>query len=222
MNVFLSLLLPLMIAGAVGSYRRSLMEVHHGCLALWSGRGLTRLITEFLKTTVGRLRPDFLARCQWDTALQACTGNANSILNGRRSFPSGHSSAIFASMTFISLLIAGKTAAWCYNTRPTSFRAGRLAGFSLTLLPLFCATWVAISRLEDYRHHKEDVIFGSLIGSSTSTTCYLMFWPSPFNPKYFTQSRLGRPRSLYTYNDDITSTDANFELARHEDELESV
>ncbi|KIM90375.1 hypothetical protein PILCRDRAFT_59930 [Piloderma croceum F 1598] len=212
-----------MVTGAAGSYRGSLMEVHHGFLAIWSGRGLTRLITEFLKSSVGRLRPDFLARCRWDPAVQACTGNADTILNGRRSFPSGHSSAIFASMTFMSLLFAGKTAAWCYGVSPphASFRASKLARFSLTLLPFFCAAWVAISRVEDYRHHKEDVIVGSLIGISVSTVCYLMFWPNPFNPRHFTQQRLGRPRLLYT-DDDNASRDANFELTRHEDELESV
>jgi hypothetical protein len=38
MNIFLTLILPLMVAGAAGSYRGSLMEVHHGFLAVWSGR----------------------------------------------------------------------------------------------------------------------------------------------------------------------------------------
>lgn len=224
MNAFLSVLLPLMLAGTIGGYRRSLIEVHHGFLAVWSGGGLTCLITECLKSSVGRLRPDFLARCHWDEALKACTGSASDIYSGRRSFPSGHSSAIFASMTFISLLIAGKTAAWCYgmSSQHASLRASKFARFSLTLLPFFCATWVAITRLQDYRHHEEDVIVGSLIGMSASTLCYLMFWPNPFNPEHFTHKRLGRPRLLYTYNDDNTSTDANFGLIGHEDELESV
>jgi hypothetical protein len=38
MNIFLTLILPLMVTGAAGSYRGSLMEVHHGFLAVWSGR----------------------------------------------------------------------------------------------------------------------------------------------------------------------------------------
>jgi membrane-associated phospholipid phosphatase len=124
-------------------------------------------------------------------------------------------------MTFASLFFAGKTAAFCFATPslPASLRASKLARFSLSLLPLFCATWVAVSRVEDYRHHKEDVIVGGLVGICSSTICYLMFWPSPFNPAHFTQHRLGRPRSLYTDDDDI---DTNYDLTRLEDELESV
>ena len=53
-------------------------------------RGLARLMTELLKhkigtrslkiifravnVFIGRLRPDFLARCQWDEVVQGCTG----------------------------------------------------------------------------------------------------------------------------------------------------
>ena len=29
------------------------------------------------------------------------------------------------------------------------------------------------------RHHKEDVIVGSLIGIISATVCYLIYWPSP-------------------------------------------
>jgi membrane-associated phospholipid phosphatase len=216
MNTVLSLFLPLIVVGLIGAYRGSIMEIHHGLLAVWSGRGLTHLITEFLKNRVGRLRPDFLARCRWHAGLQACTGSAHEILDGRRSFPSGHSSGIFASMTFLSLFFASKTAAWCFGKScpPSSLRASKLARFSLTLLPLFCATWVAITRVEDYRHHKEDVIIGGLIGIISSTVCYLIFWPSPFNTEH-----LGVPRSLYTDDDD---RDINFDLTRLEGELECV
>lgn len=80
--------------------------------------------------------------------------NAHDIRDGRRSFPSGHSSAAFASMTFISLLIAGKTAAWCFAVipyeSPRALRASKLARLSLTIFPLLFATWVAVSRIEDY------------------------------------------------------------------------
>lgn len=152
-------------------------------------RGLSRLITEFLKNRVGRfflmiftvstlnshskligrLRPDFLVRCSWDVALQACTGlvlqalpvrnrlkvryrDSSSIRDGRRSFPSGHSSTAFAAMTLVSLLLAGKTAAWCFAkpAPPSSFLSSKLAAFTLSTIPLAYATWVAVSRVEDY------------------------------------------------------------------------
>lgn len=85
------------------------------------------------------------------TALRLAS-DLETVLDGRRSFPSGHSSTAFSGMMFLSLWIAGITGAWCI-TRPAaarSFLASRLARLSLSFLPLFFATWVAISRLEDY------------------------------------------------------------------------
>lgn len=43
----------------------------------------------FVKSYVGRLRPDFLARCQYDEIARACTGTLELVDEGRRSFPSG-------------------------------------------------------------------------------------------------------------------------------------
>lgn len=60
---------------------------------------------------------------------------------------------------------------------------------------------------------------GSIIGIASAAVCYLMFWPSPFDIKQFTHTRTGRPRTLYTYNDDDMTRD---ELTMLEHELESV
>jgi membrane-associated phospholipid phosphatase len=90
------------------------------------------------------------------------------ILDGRRSFPSGHSSAVriclirrftevklpqvFAGMTFLSFWLAGQTAAWCFDTPLplASLRSSRLGRFCLSLLPLCWAVFVGVTRLEDY------------------------------------------------------------------------
>ena len=37
--------------------------------------------------------------------------------------------------------------------------------------------------LHTQRHHKEDVIVGSLIGAVSATICYLIYWPNPFSPQ---------------------------------------
>ena len=73
-------------------------------------------------------------------------------LDGRRSFPSGHSSTAFFGMTFLALYLAGLTGAWSL-TRPEESGSplrSKLARLVLTLLPLGFATWVAVSRVEDY------------------------------------------------------------------------
>ena len=74
------------------------------------------------------------------------------VTDGRRSFPSGHSSEAWAGMTFLSLFLAGVTGAWCLNrvaTAPSAFNS-RMVRICLTLAPIAFATWVGVSRLEDY------------------------------------------------------------------------
>jgi diacylglycerol diphosphate phosphatase / phosphatidate phosphatase len=87
------------------------------------------------------------------------SSKATDIMEGRRSFPSGHSSTAFAGMVFLSLFLAGLTHAWCFN-QPSQGRnllSSRLARLCISLLPIAWATWVAVSRLEDY------VCLGSLL-----------------------------------------------------------
>lgn len=80
-NHLLSLYLPIVLVGAVGLYRGSLVEAHHGIIAVAASRytfvvpanitydpyfhvlvrGLSRLVTEFLKNRVGMLVPEILS-----------------------------------------------------------------------------------------------------------------------------------------------------------------
>ncbi|KZT07287.1 lipid phosphate phosphatase 1 [Laetiporus sulphureus 93-53] len=238
LNWSIALFVPLAVVMATSLYRRSAVDLHHGCLALLAGRGFSEVITEFLKNRVGRLRPDFLHRCKWDKDVKSCAGDLETVLDGRRSFPSGHSSTAFSGMMFLSLFIAGMTGAWCI-THPAparSFVASRLARFILSLLPLVFASWVAISRLEDNKHHKEDVIVGSLIGSACAIVCYLTYWPSPFthgrNPSASVSASASRsaahaPRLVYVDHDRDSARQQNgydYELAGmvHENGVESV
>ena len=70
------------------------------------------------------------------------------------------------------------------------------------------------------RHHKEDVIVGSLIGIFSAAVCYLVFWPNPFTKSAFQYNTHGQPRLLYTEGEQGYSTmgAADFELNRFEDE----
>ncbi|KAH9975967.1 lipid phosphate phosphatase 1 [Lactifluus volemus] len=195
-NFTISIAMPGVLSVFIAIYRKSIHEIHHGSLSLAAGRAVTHLITEALKNRIGRLRPDFLARCQWDPLERICTGDVSDILDGRKSFPSGHSSTAFVGMTFLSLFLAGKTAGLCFavSSSPVSFLRSRLTRLCLVLAPLFFASWVAITRIEDYRHHKEDVIVGGLIGIFSGTICYLHYWPNPFSVASFSSETKGRPR----------------------------
>jgi len=213
LNHLLSLFGPIAAFVIVGCVQRSLHLIHHGTIGVCAGRGLARLITVVLKHSVGRLRPDFLARCKWDEILLECTGNKQSIIDGRKSFPSGHSSTAFSGMFFLSLWIAGQTAAWCFSVQmpPRRLRSSRMTSFFLTLLPLFWATHVAVTRIQDYRHHTEDVCAGSFIGIASALVSYFIFWPNPFTPSTFDHQSYGQPRLLYA-DEEYRPRSVNLEL----------
>ncbi|KAF9785019.1 lipid phosphate phosphatase 1 [Thelephora terrestris] len=195
-NRSISLFIPLAITVVVGLSKRSLIHIHHSWLSALAGSGLTRLVTEFLKNRVGRLRPDFLSRCKWDDKINACAGSLSSIRGGRKSFPSGHSSTAFAGMTFFALYLV---------SRGAGYTSSKLSRIFIVLLPLFYATWVAISRVEDYRHHVEDVVVGGIIGLVSSAVCFLVYWHNPFS------KTSPSPRSVYG------EVDEAIERSRHEE-----
>ncbi|EJD41799.1 PAP2-domain-containing protein [Auricularia subglabra TFB-10046 SS5] len=211
--MILSFWSPLGIALLNGLLTRSTIELHHGTLTFLSGRFIMDLIVEMLKNRVGRLRPDFLDRCKWDAAISACTGNAEKVRDGRRSFPSGHSSSAFTGLGFVALLLAHKLLA-----APTGsgLVASRLARISIVFAPLVLAGWIAVSRVEDYRHHVEDVFAGSLIGSLCILGTWHIYWPSPFRSrKARAAATVQGPRRVYGTRDREMTRDG-FELTRLE------
>ena len=81
---------------------------------------LNGVITDMIKLVVGRPRPDFAYRCWPDSggvaAVEAfsggaeelhCSGNQAIIIEGRKSFPSGHSSFSFCSWGFVFFYLSG-------------------------------------------------------------------------------------------------------------------
>ena len=66
----------------------ALHDTHHALLGIFVTFACVKFFTELLKN-VGRLRPDFLDRCDYDIDLQMCTGSDLVVTEGRKSFPSG-------------------------------------------------------------------------------------------------------------------------------------
>lgn len=125
---------------------------------------------------VGKLRPDFLARClpTIDSAGNAvCTQTRLAFLDeGRRSFPSGHASTSFAGLGFAALFLAGQLRifdgeAWAWK-------------LTLSFAPIVLAAFVAISRVLDFRHHVIDVLVGAILGLSVTVIVYHAYFPPPF------------------------------------------
>lgn len=174
-------------------------------MALTLALGLNGIVTDVLKLAVGRPRPDFFWRCfpngEMNNEME-CTGDEDTIKNGRKSFPSGHSSCktyisdqinvtklrrktikfrhfflsrnlvSFASMCILSLYLMGKLGVYNDRGRGQSWR------LIVSITPLFLAMLVAVSRTCDYHHHWQDVTIGSLIGISIAYVCYRQYYPS--------------------------------------------
>lgn len=106
-----------------------------------------------------------------------CDGVASVIKEGHKSFPSGHSSWSFAGLGFLSWYVAGKVKAFD--------RRGHVAKLCVVLLPLLLAAMVAVSRVDDYWHHWQDVFAGGILGLVVASFCYLQFFPPPSGEQGF-------------------------------------
>ncbi|KAG0150018.1 hypothetical protein CROQUDRAFT_653009 [Cronartium quercuum f. sp. fusiforme G11] len=205
----LSVTLPflLLIALTLLSYPTGgahlLPTLHLSLLGLLTSHVISIFPTNLLKVWVGRLRPDFFSRCSYSQASNTCIAhhhNYQIIEIGMKSFPSGHAAKAFAGLGFLSLWIAGRNGAFAFGgdgLRGSGPLESRLLKGLVAVVWLVLATWVAVTRIQDHRHHPADVLAGSFIGLFSAVVAYLLYFPSPF---YGTTlgTIMGKPRQVYT------------------------
>ena len=147
-------------------------------LGLLASCSFTLALTNAIKLTVGRPRPNFVARC-WQTTNLAtvaalpgggglpgypvCTNpDAAEVKEGRKSFPSGHVSLTAAGQLFLCAFLLRRT-------RPSGQEQGGAFGrLVLALLPALVTLLVSITRMRDYWHHPTDCIGAALIGGGVA------------------------------------------------------
>ncbi|KAJ3049093.1 hypothetical protein HK097_009883 [Rhizophlyctis rosea] len=139
---------------------------------------------------VGRLRPDFLARCAFSVLKQACTGDAELIREGRLSFPSGHSGRTASGLGVLALYLAGKTKVLVFDGAAWR-RGGRGLAILTVVGPVIGAMYVAVSRLQANMHHWEDVVVGDIVGFAFAYLVYRFYFPSPFVESAY----VGKPKA---------------------------
>jgi len=156
--VGLLMLVPILIFALYQILLRSSHDFHNACLGLFCALVFTLAMTDAIKLTAGRYRPDWYAR----------SGESDSVIkDGRQSFPSGHSSISFTGMVYLSLYIAGKTGIFRKN-------GGAVWKAVVGFLPVMAATAVAVSRVRDYHHHFSDILAGSILGTAMAFFTYML------------------------------------------------
>jgi len=178
---------PLVTILATYAMTRDSADLTTALLVVTLSTPLNGVVTDVIKLAVGRPRPDFIYRCWSDGVIPsngllnhppACTGNAEAIVEGRKSFPSGHSSYSFATWGFVFFYLSGKLGTFQCSGPPAPTHHLLLL-LSTILVPLT----VALSRVADYHHHWQDVLVGSVLGWSIIWVVYRQHYPSISSPK---------------------------------------
>lgn len=109
---------PLLAIILMFLFTRDILDMTSSSLVISLAVPLNGVITDIIKLVVGRPRPDFVYRCWPDHGGEVpddglagdtiqCSGHIDVIMEGRKSFPSGHSSFSFASWGFVFLYLSG-------------------------------------------------------------------------------------------------------------------
>ena len=137
-------------------YKKQMMKFLH---TLTKAILFNILISNLIKTSSGRLRPDFYDRLE--------IGDEKLIREGQLSFVSGHTSAAFCCSFFIFKYI---------KKIKVNVHLDYFFILLIQMIVLFVAYCVGISRLMENKHHIEDVIAGALVGTGIANeffnNCY--------------------------------------------------
>lgn len=90
---------PMVMLTLIYLFKRDKADFMAANLAYSLAVGLNGFITDCMKITVGRPRPDYYWRCfpdgQYNEAMNCTNTNHRDVIQGRKSFPSGHASCEF-------------------------------------------------------------------------------------------------------------------------------
>ncbi len=173
--------------------------LHHATIGLVTSVALALFITVSVKLMVGRPRPDFLARCFYPGEIPEpmtwvkpglpgpCTNPDPSVVReGRKSFPSGHSSLAFSGWVYLALFLYDFLGAFL---PPVGNEGGQVWTLFVATMPTLGAVLVGCSRVSDYWHHPTDVMAGAALGTLCAFLSYAQHraachlpWPGTTRP----------------------------------------
>jgi membrane-associated phospholipid phosphatase len=166
------------------------IDPFYGFLVIAEGLAINGLLSEFLKTYVGKKRPNFFAMCNYHGYNDAILTNnftyyfahtdanrfgstANcwdqtsfAIVQGRSSFPSGHATYAFCGYTLWSLL-----SVYVWHCITKGHKAFKVLYFLVFMLIALVLSW---SRALDYWHTPSDIFAGAAIGGIVGSLVFLL------------------------------------------------
>ncbi|XP_030747754.1 phospholipid phosphatase 5 [Sitophilus oryzae] len=174
----LIILIPSVIFSVEYALKGRKEDIIKGVYGITLAYALNAILTVVLKLFVGRPRPNFFMRCFPDgygVDINNCTGEYGGHMDGRKSFPSAHTTFAFTGMFFMTLRM---------YTLLKIHERNRGQGWRcvLCVLPLVIAVLIGISRTCDYNHHYTDVLFGSAMGSCIAYCTYYVYFPERDQP----------------------------------------
>ncbi|KAF5323202.1 hypothetical protein D9758_016730 [Tetrapyrgos nigripes] len=184
-NLLLVLLLTLpyiliVVGHFVFSYKKW-WDLHSALLGLTLGFSVSGTLSQIVRISAGRPRPDFIARCNPspDIVNAPVFGLANVTIcqetdftflqDGMRSFFSGHAILSAFGFGYLSLYLAGKL--HIFDSNAHTYKMWIVA------TPIVLAIWICETRVADRRHHWQDVTTGFFLGILIAYVAYRQFFP---------------------------------------------
>ncbi|KAG1707315.1 hypothetical protein DVH05_026506 [Phytophthora capsici] len=135
----------------------------------------------------GRFRPCFYGMCKWnydavwDGVTNLCT-DAVGEKEGRKSFPSGHTSFAWSTMLVLTLYLLGRSQLNYEHRTISMLRGGKKSTmFFLSCAPVLLASWVTLTRCIDNWHHYSDILASGVIGAASAIFAFSYNFGSIFS-----------------------------------------
>jgi diacylglycerol diphosphate phosphatase/phosphatidate phosphatase len=177
----LCILFPILLFIIVGFRTGPRGDMHASMCCFLITVGLSWFLTDMIKIYTGQLRPNFYEMCNFNKQTLECeTDSAHLLKESRRSFPSGHASLAFSSMTTLTLYLIGKVGIQRHVHSKRITLCTRV-WYLLSFLPMLLAFFVAASRVHDFWHHPADVVAGSAIGIGCALSIHGMWYAVHFS-----------------------------------------
>ncbi|KXJ90739.1 phosphatidic acid phosphatase type 2/haloperoxidase [Microdochium bolleyi] len=204
---------------------RSFWDINNGIFGVLYAIVPSSCFQVMIKWLIGGLRPNFYDICKPDLELAAqqmhnttglngvgyqqymftdeiCTSdNKDAIKNALQSFPSGHSTTIFAGMVFLYLYLNAKFKVWA-NYHPSLWK------LVLVYLPILGACLIVGSLTVDQTHNWYDILAGATIGTVFAFSAYRMVYGSVWD--YRTNHIPLNRHSPFIYSDGCEGSDMTF------------